>query len=67
MFQAASEVKSWHYGLAQKLRTKFIYAFDEIFKQVNFVATPSTACKTFKISETDKESKLPFLNKNPQL
>ena len=43
MLQAASEVKSWHYGLAQKLRTKFIYAFEDIFQQVDLIATPATA------------------------
>ena len=56
MLQAASEIKSWHYGLAQKLRTKFIYAFEEKFQQVDLIATPATAVRTFKISETDKQS-----------
>merc|ERR1711935_101593 len=61
MLQAASEIKSWHYGLAQKLRTKFIYAFEEKFQQVDLIATPATAVRTFKISETDKQNGLLYI------
>jgi len=55
MMQASSSVKAYQYCMANRLRTKFIEAFEKLFEQIDLIATPATAMGTCKISETDKK------------
>ena len=57
MMQASSSVKAYQYCMANRLRTKFIEAFEKLFQEVDLIATPANAMGTCKISETDKECK----------
>ena len=58
---SAASVKAYQYGLANRLRTKFIYAFEETFKSVDLIATPTTPTRSYKVTETDKKSKTSFI------
>ena len=55
MMQASSSVKAYQYCMANRLRTKFIEAFEKFFQEVDLIATPASAMGTCKISETDKK------------
>ena len=55
IMQSAASVKAYQYGLANRLRTKFIYAFEKLFESVDLIATPTTPIGSFKVTEADKE------------
>ena len=57
MMQASSSVKAYQYCMANRLRTKFIEAFEKLFEKVDIIATPASAMGTCKITETDKQCK----------